>query len=152
MNKALLAVSFVLLMVVFLLSDNAYAGNVQNYQPDVPLINTSQGIIDKVNYLCKEAKSDLTRYSDVDLESFMKQTDDTRDAIYESTELNASDKNYYDRKVASCDLYFARNLQSRYQAVYRGNMERVNKLKDEMKEIEKLKEDSTETIKQMRSR
>ena len=97
---------------------SVYAGNVQHYSQEVPLIRTAQGIKDKIVYVCKEAASDLSRYSDANLVDFRRKTVDTREAILQSIELTSADKTYYDRKVASCDAVFDDTLQYRLQVRY----------------------------------
>lgn len=108
-------------VILFLfLSGVSYAGNVYNYSPDVPLVETSLGIKEKTTYLCNEAQSDLSRYDDNALISFIQQCSDTRDAVRRSESLPI--KETFLRMLRTCEKLFSlaldrRNNEQKYQGI-----------------------------------
>jgi len=98
---------------VLFMATLANAGNVYNYSPDVPLIETQQGFKEKIEYLCAEASEELVKYNDASIQDFIRQCKTTGVALKNSSVVSLEFKTSFLNRLRSCDNAFRVELRKR---------------------------------------
>lgn len=105
------------ILSILLIAGLAHAGNVYNYSPDVPLIETQQGFREKIVYLCEEVRGDLSKYTDASIEDFIHQCKATGVALKNSSVVAQQFRSGHLGMLRSCENAFRTELRNRQTPV-----------------------------------
>lgn len=96
--------------MILLTPSHVLAGGVLHYTPDVPL---SQGFEARINHICMTSQEPLMDYPLDDFQNWMRQCNETKDAIDKDKNLTDKEQNALSKELYFCCKRFINEIETR---------------------------------------